>query len=896
MSFHQQFRLGDEFECLAVCQDDDGTPYCQLNDIQETFPNAARFKLNGVTLNFLEDKNKKKASHTLNPTAVLSTIASDITHIQYQLDHSADKQSAYHQQLLEQLVRLLQEQAEAKERDNRILAELAAAKERDEETLRLQQMAIDKLVVAQQRIEAILVQNYELHEYTIPRLFVILPDSYETWDPRTLFRQKFRLYFLCECGEECGFGTNRSTASSQLTITAPDSLAVPLPVSNSLHLAKHEGYELSRPTDFFDRYGPYVLGMLRILRHCLAVVSVVAPAMMVAQSGVKEIMEGVESLSERTLAAVDISINFLEAKLDGDAMGEGVAEGKDDAGDDDEEDVFKNLAALEGADLRRLDSFLRNKDADKVLGNLYRITTETGHVKWVCLDHYRQVYRDTTMASFLQSIETSGGTYDPQRGNITVELKSSTAARDFFSRLSQQGQAIHGLKVTLSWSFSAADLVMLVEKIAQSNIREFKLCIEGQGLLDPLVLLMRPGKGKYYSILSLFSNPKIKSLTFSEIDLLGLSTLTLGTSHRPSLLRSFRYAGKIFSIDSDHLADIIAHCPHLVELKLGSFTSNSEGVHRVDQVIGSLSKLETLHRYRLYKEALSVRDIKSSTAPYGSGALRELVEHGMHYRVGYSGFLETAIRRSSATLEVLMLHSHDRNQILHLPVKSRFSYSPTSPTIPDRLVFSNLSHLELFVDMTQESLNVIATALPDLALVHLGVGDCTSVLLRHTNLSTLKSLSLNRTAEHYYHQVVESANCQIESLMLVAVPWSQSLSNFLSATPLKRLFLDHMDVYSLDKILAQVNLSQLQVLTICNHEYQWNNEKVLVARRYEFAEGFLLQLGYGRRESKRDPLKQKSRDAKGSSTRLSSQQVRVVFDFVLLEEHYAAILPPTSQW
>ncbi|KAG0270949.1 hypothetical protein BGZ95_001323, partial [Linnemannia exigua] len=59
MSLHQQFRLGDEYECLAVCQDDDGTPYCQLTDIQETFPNATRFKLNGVTLNFLEDKNKR---------------------------------------------------------------------------------------------------------------------------------------------------------------------------------------------------------------------------------------------------------------------------------------------------------------------------------------------------------------------------------------------------------------------------------------------------------------------------------------------------------------------------------------------------------------------------------------------------------------------------------------------------------------------------------------------------------------------------------------------------------------------------------------------------------------------------------------------------------------------
>ncbi|KAG0270734.1 hypothetical protein BGZ95_001588, partial [Linnemannia exigua] len=734
--------------------------------------------------------------------------------------------------------------------------------------------------------------NYELHEYTIPRLFVVLPDSCEPWDPRTLFKEKFQLYFLCECGEECGFEANLSATSSQITVTAPDPLTGPFPVRNCLHLAKHEGYELSRPTEFFDRYGPYILGMLKILRHCLTAAAVVAPALLLTQNGVDEIVESVESLSVRTLAAVDISISFLEDKLDGDGTGDGAAEGKAD----EDEDMFKDLAALEGADLRRLDSFLRNKDADKVLGNLYRITTETGHVKWVCLDHYRQVYRETTMASFLQSIETSGGTHDPQRGHVTIKLKSSIAAKDFFSRLSQQGQAILGLKVTLGWPFSAADLVMLVGKIAQSNVRELKLYIEDHGLWDPLVLLMRPGKGKYYSILSLFSNSKIKSLTFSEVDLIGLSTSALGTSHRPSLLQSFRYVGKIFSLDAGHLADIIAHCPLLVELKLGSYTSNSEGVHKIDQVIGSLSKLETLHRYRLYKEPLSVRDIKSNTAPYGSRTLRELVEHGVHYHVGYSGFLETAIRRSSATLEVLVVHSHGQNRILHLQVKSQLSSSPTSPTSSSRLTFSSLSHLELFVDMTQESLNMMAAALPDLALVHLGIGEHTSVLLRHANLSTLKSLSLNRTAEHHYRQVVESADCQIESLMLVSVPWSQFLSNILSSIPLKRLFLDHMDISSLDKILAQVNLSQLQVLTMCNHEYQWKNEEVLVARRNELADGFLLQLGYGRHESKRDPLKQKSRDMKESSTRLSSQQVRVVFDFVLLEEHYAAILPTTSRW
>lgn len=59
----------------------------------------------------------------------------------------------------------------------------------------MQQQTIDRLIVAQQRIEAILVQNYELHEYPIPRLFAILPDSYEKWDPRNFMVERFRLFF-----------------------------------------------------------------------------------------------------------------------------------------------------------------------------------------------------------------------------------------------------------------------------------------------------------------------------------------------------------------------------------------------------------------------------------------------------------------------------------------------------------------------------------------------------------------------------------------------------------------------------------------------------------------------------------------------------------------------------
>jgi hypothetical protein len=39
----------------------------------------------------------------------------------------------------------------------------------------MQKEAIDRLVILQKHAKAILTQTFELHEYPIPRLFIILP-------------------------------------------------------------------------------------------------------------------------------------------------------------------------------------------------------------------------------------------------------------------------------------------------------------------------------------------------------------------------------------------------------------------------------------------------------------------------------------------------------------------------------------------------------------------------------------------------------------------------------------------------------------------------------------------------------------------------------------------------
>ncbi|KAG9072944.1 hypothetical protein KI688_000725 [Linnemannia hyalina] len=208
MTPHQRFRQGDTVVSIAIRIDmTTGESYSRITDIQKFFLNASLFNANGVFLNYLEDENEQVVTHYPNHT--IDIVATDP--LQQQLERSADQQSVYHQQQMHQLINMvaqqnemvrqqnvmLQEQAASKEREERMLQEQAESKIREEQMLEMQQEVIDRLIVNQQRVDAILVQNYELHEYPIPRLFVVLSDSFNDWDPRTVLMERFRLFFLC---------------------------------------------------------------------------------------------------------------------------------------------------------------------------------------------------------------------------------------------------------------------------------------------------------------------------------------------------------------------------------------------------------------------------------------------------------------------------------------------------------------------------------------------------------------------------------------------------------------------------------------------------------------------------------------------------------------------------
>ncbi|KAG0286926.1 hypothetical protein BGZ98_004882, partial [Dissophora globulifera] len=181
----------------------------------------------------------------------------EIKQLQKQELEKQDEVKQLQKQALDQQkeMKQLQEQAlEGQEKMDRLQNEMKQLQIQNQEELRqMHDEAMGQLAVLQSRVQAVLTQTFELHEYKIPRLFIVLPQDPSRWDAINPFSSKFRLYFLYECGEH--------TKSAKGKTTFP----------HHIHLAKHEGYEIARPSEFFRKYGSYVLTVLKMLKFGITV-------------------------------------------------------------------------------------------------------------------------------------------------------------------------------------------------------------------------------------------------------------------------------------------------------------------------------------------------------------------------------------------------------------------------------------------------------------------------------------------------------------------------------------------------------------------------------------------------------------------------------------------------
>ncbi|KAF9551518.1 hypothetical protein EC957_008187 [Mortierella hygrophila] len=311
-----------------------------------------------------------------------------------------------------------------------------------EEMKQLQQRTLDQLVVLQSRVQAVLTQTYELHEYPIPRLFVVIPQDPLGWDAVNPFSSKFRLYFLCECGE------HTKSADSKTKI------------SHNIHFAMHEGYEIARPSEFFQQYGFYVLTILKMLKFGVSVAGVVVPAIshLVRSGAIDQATASLQQLRDNIVPGMDHIIDWMDEV----SVNEGEAV-------DEFSNQMEKKEALEGADLRKLGTFLKDKDGNKVLGNLYRTVTNEGHVKWVCIDHYRMNYLENSAKEFMRVLNSVGGSFSENDGRVGVRLQSRAMAEAFFSAL-EKARSVYELDISLHWACTTSDLEALEDVLKKSRM------------------------------------------------------------------------------------------------------------------------------------------------------------------------------------------------------------------------------------------------------------------------------------------------------------------------------------------------------------------------------------------------------------------------------------------
>ncbi|KAG0072069.1 hypothetical protein BGZ92_004125, partial [Podila epicladia] len=368
------------------------------------------------------------------------------------------------------------------------------AAEMQQRMLTMQQQALDRLALIQSRVQSLITTTYELHEYPIPRLFIVLPRATDSWDRLNPFTHKFRLYFLCECGD------HTKTPGSK--------------ISHHIHLAKHEGYDVDRPTEFFEKYGSYVLIMMEMIRYGIVTAGIVVPALANSRllDGFDGVSDGVNLFSKDSFGPlVQESIDYMQkqrmpdynqAPLGNEAM---TSEDAD----------LASQVALEGADLRQLASFLKNKDEAKVLGNLYRIVTQEGHVKWVCLDHYRESYREASVQLFKETVAVNGGSFDAATGKVQVRLTSSILARQFYDAL-EQAKFIQELSLVLDWDTALEDFKMLRDTMVKSNVVSLKLdCCNATGPSRDILLNRTK---RYDPIVQMMANTKLQSFSLVRCD------------------------------------------------------------------------------------------------------------------------------------------------------------------------------------------------------------------------------------------------------------------------------------------------------------------------------------------------------------------------------------------
>ncbi|KAG0291474.1 hypothetical protein BGZ96_005169 [Linnemannia gamsii] len=454
--------------------------------------------------------------------------------------------------------------------------------------------------VVRAKVLALLRQRFLVHEYTIPRLFVVLP--VEAAEPLV----------------NSNTNTSEAAAAAAGTRTGTESGSSGL---NHLHIAKHPGYEIDpgREDEFFRRYGPMILVLLIFLRNGYDPSDESPPSSSRSappkhSKDDPQFTDAKETLLKRvnrisTLKAADLPdaiARQVEQKVDGmiayleqlrmdhqessnstennngdtssGAEMDTKADGKKSpCASSLEDQQIQGLTSL--SDLHQLYSFLGLSTIGKrvqsgQLANLYRISNVRGQVSWVCVYHYRWTFLEKNIDDFEHWIVTRRGHFDKQTGSVSMTLVSRANTRTFCSWITNKvAPSLVEVHLKLGWKFGKKDLWRLANAFASSTITVLSL----DGCTFAGHSSYKNVHKKYDPILYLLTHGQLRSLELQRFPSM-FSRLSSKAVKSTSLRRLELGAGMtIDTRDLESFSQLIKSCSSLQELILPAFPAT--GLH-----------------------------------------------------------------------------------------------------------------------------------------------------------------------------------------------------------------------------------------------------------------------------------------------------------------------------
>ncbi|KAF9904828.1 hypothetical protein BX616_001163, partial [Lobosporangium transversale] len=585
-SKRQTFQWGlESFEIPVILGDDEteGKPFVLWDDIKQKAPPTAHLQREKQTLDFMTDAEGKSLPDPLLDTHTPATpyYISDESHMSdietrshsnmstssYSSEPTTESQvstfaSEYHPRAI-QSNPMPQANMRAKnsiEQRQLLKAEMLKRRELQQQTdemrqsiFQMQQRALDRLAHIRSQVQTILSQNGTWRSSRIPRLFIVLPNNSSTIGSSSsssvggttlvgsqqrfedlTHSETFRLYFLCECG-------NHTTPHKGSKIP------------HHIHLVRHEGYDIENPAEFFRHYGAHILSLLHMMKYGISVAGFTAlplspQASIEPTSRTQQPSRKLEPLVNHAIEVLEnLSANGYFSIISNGPTKQQQKDGLDDS---------------QVVDLKELGAYLKGKEAHGRVGNLHRIITREGHVKWVCRDHYHDRYTASAIKEIREILDVHSGEFDDHLGRIDVTLASPGAALHFYKAI-ERGKFIQEVKVRMTWDVSMSDLKSLRDVISKSRVVCLELACSASNAASDILNRNKRSDPLWQTI----ESPRLQSFTLTEyVGFFSRVSVPAATTH----LRVLRISERVdWKKDGSRVVDFLRLCPRLNELHLG---------------------------------------------------------------------------------------------------------------------------------------------------------------------------------------------------------------------------------------------------------------------------------------------------------------------------------------